>query len=161
MTTPYRLFLFLHVLGVILWVGLAVALPFVTGRATREAGGETTAFAYRVSDRLMRTLGLAGIVLTVAGGVAMVAMYPGWAWFQPFPDHWLFLMEVLGLAAAAVAAAYQIPLGRKLAREAERSAEEGEPTEAFSRYRKRNAIVGSAVGLVLLALVVLGTVRPI
>lgn len=161
MTTGYRLFLFLHVLGVILWIGLAVALPFVTGRAAREGSGETTAFAYDVADRLMRTLGLGGIALTLAGGIGLVFMNPTFAWFQPFPQHWLFLMQVLGFAAAAVAALYQIPLGRKLAREAERSAERGEPTEAFLHHRKRNAIVGSVVGLVLLALVVLGTLRPV
>lgn len=161
MSTGYGLFLFLHVLGVILWVGLAVALPFVTGRAARTESGETTAFAYGVADRLMRTLGLGGVVLTLAGGIGLVVMNPAFSWFQPFPDHWLFLMQVLGFAAAGVAALYQIPLGRKLAREAERSAERGEPTEAFRRYRKRHAIVGSVVGLVLLALVVLGTVRPV
>lgn len=161
MSTGYRLFLFLHVLGVILWIGLAVVLPFVTGRAAREGSGDTVAFAYGVADRLMRTLGLAGIVLTLAGGIGLVVIDPTYDWFRPFPQHWLFLMQVLGFAAAAVAVAYQIPLGRKLAREAGRSAEQGEPTEAFRRYRKRNAIVGSAVGLVLLALVVLGTLRPI
>lgn len=157
----YRLFLFLHVLGVILWIGLAVALPFVTGRAARGESGETLAFAYGVADRLMRTLGLAGVVLTLVGGIGMMVVDPTLHWFRPFPRHWLFLMQVLGLAAAAVAAFYQVPLGRRLAREAERSAEAGEPTEAFRRYRKRHAIVGSAVGFVLLALVVLGTLRPI
>ncbi len=161
MSTGYRLFVFLHLLGVILWIGLAVALPFVTGRAAREESGDTVAFAYGVADRLMRTLGLGGVALTLVGGIGLVVMNPAFSWFQPFPDHWLFLMQLLGFAAAAVAALYQIPLGRKLAREAERSAERGEPTEAFRRYRKRNAIVGSVVGLVLLALVVLGTVRPV
>ncbi len=154
------LFLFLHVLGVVLWLGLAVALPFVTGRAAREEDPDTVAFAYRISDRLMRTLGLAGVVLTLVGGVGLVMINPGFGWFQPFPDHWLFQMQILGFAAAAAALAYQLPLGRKLAREAERSAEQGSPTEAFRSYRKRNAVVGSVVGLVLLILVVLGTLRP-
>ncbi len=154
------LFLFLHLLGVVLWLGLAVALPFVTGRAARNEAPDTVAFAYRVSDRLMRTLGLAGVLLTLVGGIGLVVINPSFGWFQPFPDHWLFQMQILGFAAAAAALAYQLPLGRKLAREAERSAEEGAATEDFAKLRKRNAVVGSVVGLVLLILVVLGTLRP-
>jgi len=154
------LFLFLHVLGIILWVGLAVALPFVTGRAVRDGDLDTVAFAYRVSDRLMRTLGLAGVLLTLVGGIGLVVINPGFAWFQPFPAHWLFQMQILGFAAAAAALVYQLPLGRKLAREADRSAEEGVLTEDFRSYRKQNAVAGSVVGLVLLVLVVLGTLRP-
>ena len=154
------LFLFLHLLGIVLWLGLSVALPFVTGRAVRDEGLDTVAFAYRVSDRLRRTLGLAGVLLTLVGGIGLVVINPGYGWFQPFPNHWLFQMEILGFASAAAALAYQLPLGRKLAREAGRSAERGELTEDFGRYRKRNAVVGSVVGLVLLILVVLGPLRP-
>lgn len=154
------LFLFLHVLGVALWLGVAITLPFVTGRAVREDEIATVDFAYRVSDRLMRTLGLAGVLLTLVGGIGLVVVVPSYGWFRPTPDHWLFQMQVLGFLAAGVALLYQIPLGRRLAGEAERSAERGALTDAFRSYRKRSAVVGSLVGLVLLVLVVMGTLRP-
>lgn len=154
------LLLFLHVLGVILWVGVAVALPFVTGRARRTGDLRVTAFAYAVSDRLTRTLGLVGMVLTVAGGIGLVMVVPGYAWFQPFPDHWLFQMQILGFLSFGVGAFYQVPLSRRLADEAEASARSGEPTERFETLRKRHAIVGSVVGFVLLVVVLLGTLRP-
>lgn len=154
------LFLFLHLLGVALWLGVAVTLPFVTGRAMRRDEVETVDFAYGVSDRLMRTLGLAGILLTLAGGIALVVAVPAYGWFEPTPNHWLFQMQILGFLAAGAALLYQIPLGRKLAREAGRSAERGALTDEFRSYRKRNAVVSSVVGLILLVLVVLGTLRP-
>ena len=154
------LFLFLHVLGVALWLGVAVTLPFVTGRAVREEQIAAVDFAYRVSDRLMRTLGLAGMLLTLVGGIGLVAVVPSYGWFQPTPNHWLFQMQVLGFPAVGVGLLYQIPLGKKLAREAERSAERGALTDEFRSYRKRNAVVGSVVGLILLVLVVMGTLRP-
>jgi uncharacterized membrane protein len=152
--------LFVHVTGVVLWLGLALSLAFVTARARKEGGPEVAAFAYRTSDRLMRTMGLAGMLLTIGGGVGLVMALPQWSWFQPFPDHWLFQMQLLGFAVFALAALYQLPLGRKLADAAEESARRGEATGEFETYRKRHAIVASINGFVLLLLVLLGTVRP-
>lgn len=153
-------FLFVHVLGVALWLGLALVLSFVTGRARKEGGPETVAFAYRTSHRIMKTLGLAGMVLTVGGGAALVMVAPEWSWFQAFPDHWLFQMQILGFLAFGLGAFYQLPLGGRLADAAEASAERGEATDAFRRNRKRYAIVASVNGFILLLLVLLGTVRP-
>ena len=150
---------FVHVLGVVLWMGAAVTLPFVTGRAARADELDVTAFAYRVNARLMTTLGLAGILLTLGGGIWLTPEM-GYEFFRPFPNHWLFQMQVLGIAAALVGALYQVPLSRRLAREAERSVEAGGETEDFARYRKRYAIVGSVVGLVLFVVLVMATVKP-
>lgn len=152
-------FLFLHVLGIVLWVGLAVALPFVTGPAARHESLEVTAFAYVIADRLTRTLGLAGMILTLVGGLGL-NMAIGYPWFRPFPLHWLFQMQLLGIVAVAVGIAYQVPLSARLAREARASAEAGERTEAFATYRKRHAIVGSVNGLLLLIVIVLATLKP-
>lgn len=152
-------FLFLHVLGIVLWVGLAITLPFVTGPAARHDDGEVTAFAYEVADRLTRTLGLAGMVLTLAGGIGLTIAL-GYPWFQPFPSHWLFQMQVLGIVAVAIGILYQVPLSRRLATEARASAEAGQPTEGFVKYRKRHAIVGSVNGFLLLVVLVLATLKP-
>lgn len=153
------LFLFLHVLGIVLWVGLGVVLPFVSGPAARHRDLQVTAFVYGIADRLTRTLGLAGMILTLIGGIGL-NMVLGYPWFRPFPLHWLFQMQVLGIIAVAVGIVYQVPLSAKLAREARASAEAGERTEAFLTYRKRHAVVGSVNGLLLLIVLVLATLKP-
>jgi hypothetical protein len=153
------LFLFLHVLGVVLWVGLAVTLPFVTGPAAREENLEVAAFAYGAADRLTRTLGLGGMFLTLIGGIGLTII-GGYGWFHPFPNHWLFQMQLLGLVSIAVGIGYQVPLAARLAREARASAEVGAVTEAFLTYKRRHAIVGSAIGFLLLLVVLLATLKP-
>jgi uncharacterized membrane protein len=153
------LFLFLHVLGVVLWLGLGITLPFITGPAGREEDLEVAAFAYGAADRLTRTLGLSGMILTLVGGIGLT-MVLGYPWFRPFPNHWLFQMQVLGIVSVAVGILYQVPLASRLAREARASAQAGERTEAFRKYRKRHAIVGSAIGGLLLIVLLLATLKP-
>lgn len=150
---------FAHVLGVVLWMGAAVTLPFVTAPAARSGDRDVAAFAYRVNARLMTTLGLTGMTLTLLGGIGLTAAM-SYEFFRPFPNHWLFQMQVLGIAASLVGALYQVPLSRRLARAAEAAAEAGGATEDFERYRKRYAIVGSVLGLVLVVVLVLATVKP-
>jgi uncharacterized membrane protein len=153
------LFLFLHVLGVVLWLGLGITLPFITGPASREENLEVAAFAYEAADRLTRTLGLSGMILTLVGGVGLT-MTMGFHWFRPFPNHWLFQMQVLGILSVVVGVLYQVPLAGRLAREARASAEAGARTETFAKYRKRHAIVGSVIGGLLLIVLVLATLKP-
>ncbi|MFQ5690446.1 MAG: DUF2269 family protein [Gemmatimonadota bacterium] len=152
-------FLLLHVVGFVLWMGIAFILPFVTGRAARSGSLEIAAFAYRTWSDLLKTVGLTGMVLTLAGGFGLTAarQHP---LFQPFPDHWLFQMQLLGVLAFLVSVFYLIPLSDKLARAAEASATAGEKSVAFQKYRKRNALVGSLTGLVLLLIVILATLKP-
>lgn len=160
--------LFLHVLGVVLWLGLAVALTFVTARAGRSGDPSVARFAYRTNAALMSTLGLAGMVLAVGAGFALTAAM-GYPFFQPFPRHWLFQMQLLGVVAFLVGVLLEIPLSRKLARVAEateeaREAGKNEGTEAgaaeLERLRKRRAIVGSINGTLLLAVLLLATLKP-
>lgn len=156
---PTGLLRFLHVLGFVLWIGAGLTSMFLTIRARRSGRPEVVAFAYRTSAVLMKTLGLAGMVLTVGAGFGLIPLL-GHGFFQPFPHHWLFQMQVLGSLAFLVAAFYQVPVGDSLARAAEASASAGEESAAFLKYRKRNAIAGSLVGILLLVNVFLGTVRP-
>ena len=157
--TDAGLFRFLHVLGVVLWLGTALTLAVLVVGARRSGSAEATAFAYRTNTRLMKALVLPGMLLTVGGGFALNAVL-GYGYFQPFPHHWHFQMQVWGVIAFVVGVLYQVPLSDRLARAAEASAAAGEESAAFSRYRKRNAIVSSLIGLVLLVVVFLGTVRP-
>ncbi len=157
------LFLFAHLLGVVLWLGLSFTLSFVTGKAARDPDPNVGAFAYRAAARLLRTLGVAGVVLTLAGGIGLIAV-TDYGFFRPFPHHWLFQMQLLGLVAAALALFYQIPVAERLARAAEARAGSDDGPDAtraaaFAGLRKRNAIVGSLIGFLLIVLVGLGSFR--
>jgi uncharacterized membrane protein len=153
-----NLFLFTHLIGVILWLGVSFTLSFVTGRAAKDPDPSVAAFAYRTAFRLMWTLGGAGILLTLGGGVGLILVM-GYGFFRPFPDHWLFQMQLLGFAVAAVALFYQIPNAERLARAAEAWARAGEQPETFRKFRRRNALVGSLIGFVLILLTGLGAFR--
>lgn len=157
--TADRVYLFLHILGIVLWLGVILSLAFVTGRAARAEDRRIAAFAYRTAARIHKTLGLAGMLLTVGSGVALTAAR-GYPFFQPFPEHWLFQMQVLGTAAFLLALFYQLPLADRLARAAEASAAAGEDSAAYGKYRKRNAVVSSVLGLILLLVVAFGSLRP-
>lgn len=157
--------LFLHILGVVLWLGLAVTLSVVTARAGRSDDPSVARFAYRTNGTLMSTLGLAGMILTVGAGFALTAAMD-YGFFRPFPEHWLFQMQLLGSVAFLVGVLYEIPLSRKLARVADRAEEAagaGENNgagEKLERLRKRRAIVGSINGTLLLAVLLLATLKP-
>lgn len=156
------LWLFLHILGVVLWLGLALSLSVVTARAGRTDDPAVTRFAYRTNASLMSTLGLAGMVLTVGAGFALTEAM-GYTYFQPFPEHWLFQMQLLGSVAFLVGVFYEIPLSRKLARLAGEPGGGEEPASAgeeLERLRKRRAVVGSINGTLLLAIVLLATLKP-
>lgn len=152
-------YLLLHVLGFVLWIGVSLSLAFVTGHAAKAGDPRIIAFAYRTASRVLRTVGLTGMLLTVGAGIALTAARD-YAFFRPSPDHWLFQMQVLGILAFLVGVLYQIPLSDRLARAAEASAEAGEESAAFGKYRRRYARVSSAIGLVLILILALGTLRP-
>ena len=149
---------FVHDLGFVLWLGVTLTMAFVTAGAARSGNLEVVAFAYRTSARIYKTLGLAGMVLTLVAGLALT-MVLGHPFFRPFPAHWLFQMQVLGIAAFLVSAFYLVPLSARLAAAAEASAAAGEKSATFARYRKRVAIVSSIVGAVLLLVLLFGTLR--
>ncbi|MDX1577110.1 MAG: DUF2269 family protein [Gemmatimonadota bacterium] len=151
--------LFAHVLGLALWFGVTFTLALLTVRAGRTQNRDVIAFIYRGTCHLLKGPGLVGLLLTIGSGFGLIAA-GGWGYFQPFPNHWLFQMQILGLIAAVLALALQLPNAGRLARAAEAAAAAGEESAAFQRFRKRNAIVSSVIGLLLLVSILLGTVRP-
>jgi uncharacterized membrane protein len=152
------LFLFLHLLGIVLWLGLVFCLSLVTANAARREDPNVIAFAYRAAHRLLRSLGTAGVLLTLAGGVGLTVVMD-YAFFRPFPNHWLFQMQVLGFIAAAVALFYQLPVAGRLARVAEEWARAGVKPDGFAALKRQSAIAGSVIGIVLIVLIGLGAFR--
>ena len=150
--------IFLHLLGMAFWLGGLFTLGIWTSRARRTGEAGVVTFAYATAGRVYRGVVAAGAWVTTLAGVGLVFTGP-WAWFQPFPNHWLFQMQVLGILAFVVTVAYLVPGARKLSALAERAARGGEESEEFRSRVRRQAIVGSAVGGALVYLVLLGAIR--
>ncbi len=152
------LMLFLHVTGLALWFGVTLAVALLAVRANRTEDEAIIAFGYSSGHRLLKGPGLAGMALTTFAGFGLTGV-GGYGFFELVP-HWLFQMQVLGVLAFLLGVAVQIPLAGRLARAA--SSLDGTEAErtSFARLRKRNAIVSSVNGLLILVVILLGTVRP-
>ncbi|KPK78722.1 MAG: hypothetical protein AMS25_14430 [Gemmatimonas sp. SM23_52] len=149
------IWIFLHVLGTAFWLGGVFVLSIWTARARGTGETQITAFAYSTARQLYRGLVLTAATLTiVAGAILMIVTQR--PWFRPFPEHWLFQMQVIGFIAFLVTLIYVIPKAGALARLAERGDVE---SPEFRAALKRGAIVGSAVGALLIYLVLLGALR--
>jgi len=157
--TTRGIMLFLHILGLALWFGVTLALALLTVRANKTEDRRVVAFMYGASSQLLKGPALIGMILTIVGGFGLNGA-GGFGFFQVTPNHWLFQMQVLGLIAFALAIGIQIPNAGRLARAAEATANAGEESASFTRFRKRNALVSAINGLLLILLTLLGTLRP-
>jgi uncharacterized membrane protein len=153
------LLLFFHILGFALWLGVTFTLAAITVRAARSDNRDVGAFTYRAASHLLKGPGLVGMILTIGSGIWLTVSLD-YGFFRPFPNHWLFQMQLLGSVAFLLGLLYQIPLADRLARAAEARAAAGEDSAAYVKFRKRNAIVGSLIGLILLPSIFMGAVRP-
>ena len=76
-------------------------------------------------------------------------------WFRPFPEHWLFQMQIVGLIAFLATVAFLVPNATAIAALAE-----ADDSSAELRARvKKQALVGSVTGVALIYLVLLGALR--
>ncbi|UCC48509.1 MAG: DUF2269 family protein [Gemmatimonadota bacterium] len=149
------IWLFLHVLGTVLWLGGVFVLSIWTSRARGTGEMRIVAFAYSTARQLYRGLVLTAATLTIVAG-AILTIVTQRPWFRFFPEHWLFQMQVIGLIAFLITLIYIIPKAGALARLAERGELE---SPEFRAGVKGQAIVGSAVGALLIYLVLLGALR--
>ncbi len=150
--------LFLHLVGLALWFGVTLTLALITVRANHTGDRAIIAFTYRAGHQLLKGPGLIGMVLTIVGGFGLMGI-GGFGFFELRPQ-WLFQMQVLGLLAFALALLIQIPNSGRLARAAEATASADEESNSFVRFRKRNALVSSINGLLVLLVTLLGALRP-
>lgn len=149
---------FLHLLGMALWLGGMFTAGIWTSRARSTGNHTVVAFAYRTGRRIYRGFVSIGAWLTiVAGAILMFTTHR--SWFRPFPEHWLFQMQIFGLLAFAATVLYIVPNASALKRLAEEIEETGELNPEFEKRVKRQAIVGSVVGGVLIYAVLLGSLR--
>ncbi len=154
----WGIWLFLHLIGVALWLGGMFTLSLWTSRARASGVQEVIAFAYTTARRLYRGLiAVAATATVVAGAILMIAT--GRPFFRPFPEHWLFQMQVAGTLAFLATLFIVLPTAGTLAELAERAGELEEDKAKFAAKVKQQAIVGSVVGALLVYVVLTGALR--
>jgi uncharacterized membrane protein len=154
----WGIWLFLHLIGMALWLGGMFTLSMWTSKARASGNQEVIAFAYATARRLYRGLvAVAATVTIVAGAILVIAT--GRAFLQPFPEHWLFQMQVAGLLAFLATLFIVLPTAGTLAALAERAGELEEDKAQFAAKVKQQAIVGSLVGALLVYVVLTGALR--
>jgi uncharacterized membrane protein len=154
----WGIWLFLHLIGVALWLGGMFTLSLWTARARASGVQEVIAFAYVTARRLYRGLiAVASTLTVVAGAVLMIAT--GRPFFRPFPEHWLFQMQVAGTLAFLAMLFIVLPTAGTLAELAERGGELEDDKAKFAAKVKQQAIVGSLVGALLVYVVLTGALR--
>ncbi len=156
-----RVFIFFHLLGMALWLGGMLTLGIWTARARRSGDAHVISFAYGTAGRLYRGVVSVGAWLSILSGGALMFV-TGRPWFRPFPEHWLFQMQVLGIAAFLATVAYMVPNSSTLARLAESGGSESADAQRsaeFVKRLKRCASFGGVVGVVLIYLILAGALR--
>jgi uncharacterized membrane protein len=149
--TWYELWLFLHILAAMVWIGGAAAIQ-VFGILTKRAAdpAKTAFFAQNVSFTVNRVL-LPAALVVLAAGVGLVEN-GNWDWSEPFVVSGLLLWAAVALVAFGF-------LGRAIGSSGARLAVEG-PSPALA-LRLRNLVWLSRVLLLTLVVIAfLMVVKP-
>ncbi|MCC7363064.1 MAG: DUF2269 family protein [Dehalococcoidia bacterium] len=148
----YRIFLFLHILAVVLGLGVTFAYPFLQATAERS-GTAATLFAHRAILRIETVLVYPGAALTFLFGLALMFNdYNSWAGEASEIPMWLNIAMLWFIVAFAVAIFYQ-RRNIQAAIGALEAAPAG-PTlpDAYIPIGKRIQMVGGLLGLSIIAI---------
>lgn len=145
------LWLFLHVMGVVAWLGGGLAV-MLSGITAKHFPPDQRLAVYRVMSVVSRNLIGPGAVLVVVSGFVLSVPY-----FQSATaPTWLMAMQLLGLVGAIVAIAIVTPVAARLGRlELD---PRGELPESFVGLRRRQAIFATVAGIFALLALLSGTV---
>ena len=145
------LWLFLHVIGFVAWIGGGLAV-MLSGITAKYFPPEQRLAVYRIMAVITRNLvGTGAVLVVVSGFVLSVPYFKG-----ATVPAWLMAMQVLGFMGAIVAIAIVTPTAARLGR-LEVDAR-GELPEAFTGLRRRQAIFATVAGVFALLALVAGTV---
>ena len=141
------LWLFLHVMGFVAWLGGGLAV-MLSGITAKYFPPDQRLAVYRIMSVVSRNLIGPGAVLVVVSGLVLSVPY-----FQSATvPGWLMGMQALGLLGAVVAIALVVPTAARLGRLD--LDPRGELPESFAALRRRQAIFATLAGvLALLALI--------
>lgn len=139
----YTLMKFIHVFGVVLFVGNIITAALWKTRADRTGDLTTIAFAQRTVVSADRAFTIPGIVLILIGGYAMAAR-------RPWPLHglpWLEWGQGLFFIAALIWLLVLVPTQRRLVAVSEAGRLAGRLDPEFDRLSKRWAVWGGMATL--------------
>jgi Predicted integral membrane protein (DUF2269) len=134
-----------HILGMVLWVGAALASMMIGIRGRQEERAIQGAVT-RLQAMLHKVLIGPGIVLTLLSGFYLSVPAAGAA----FPSAWLMVMQVCGTFSGLLMLFVSGPTARRLSR----IDPAGPQAPLWDHLRKRQGVAGMIAGtLALLALV--------
>jgi uncharacterized membrane protein len=149
--TWYEFWLFLHVLGAVVWVGGATAMQVFGILTKRAADPAKSAFFASNASFTVLSVFLPASLLVIVSGIGL-AETGNWDWGEPFIVWGLVLWAIVSLVAFGF-------LGRAMGRAGTQLAAEG-PSPALG-LRMRNLVWLSRGLLAVLVLIVfLMTVKP-
>jgi hypothetical protein len=140
------LWLFLHIMGFVAWIGGGLAV-MLSGITAKYFPPDQRLAVYRVMSVVSRNLIGPGAVLVVVSGIVLSVPY----FKNATVPTWLMAMQTLGFLGAIVAVAIVMPTAARLGRLD--LDPRGELPESFAGLRRRQAIFATLAGvLALLAL---------
>ena len=154
----HGLAVFLHVAGVCVWLGASLTF-MVFGPAAKRAPLATWAHTWMTLARVQRVLvGPAALIATVTGIILTMALAK--SNFDIASASWLMVMQGFGLVAGILTLAFATPLTNRMARLAQRSAEQGTMDPAAEKVRKTLATVSSIAGVLIIVSLYFSLARP-
>lgn len=144
-----RVWLFLHLLGFVLWMGGAFA-SMVFGIAAKREERATLGAVARGQAALQRSVIAPGALLTVLSGLMLTFRIASTDIMGA--NLWLILMQACGVVAALLVLFISLPTAIKLSR----IDPVGPTADFFNELRQRQALVGSIAGVFGLTALVAG-----
>jgi len=142
--------LFLHVMGFVAWLGGGLAV-MLSGITAKYFPPDQRLAVYRVMSVVSRNLIGPGAVLVVVSGFVLSVPY----FKSATVPTWLMAMQGLGLLGAIVAIWVVMPTAARLGRlELD---PRGELPESFSGLRRRQAVFATVAGVLALMALISGT----
>jgi len=145
------LWLFLHVMGFVAWLGGGLAV-MLSGITAKYFPPEQRLAVYRIMAVITRNLVGTGAVLVVVSGLVLSVPY----FRAGTAPSWLLAMQALGLLGALVAIGIVTPTAARLGRLD--LDPRGELPESFAGLRRRQAIFATLAGVFALLALVASTV---
>ena len=138
--------LFVHVLGIALWLGGGLA-TMIVGVAVKRFSPESRIATYRLTSAVQRVLIGPGAIGVVLSGVVLSMRFLK----EGTVPGWLMLMMTAGILAALIALGVTVPTAARLGRLD--LDPHGDLPKSFPRLRRRLVVAASVTGgLVLIAL---------
>jgi hypothetical protein len=143
-----RLWLFLHLLGFVMWMGGGLA-SMVAGIAAKSESRNGLGAVARAQSAIQRSIIAPGALLTVLSGLMLTFALAGMAG----ASVWLMVMQGAGLVAALITLFVALPIATRLSR----LDPTGDQAAYFDELRNRQKVVGMIWGLLVLLSLVAGT----